>query len=53
MHACMEACQLSFSAACDRAYPTNDSQDNYVKCLSSTDSACTVTCAKYRISGRG
>jgi len=52
-HACMEACQLSFGAACDRAYPTSEHQEHYVKCLASTESACAVTCAKYRLGGRG
>ena len=39
----MEACQLSFGAACDRAYPTSEHQEHYVKCLASTKSACAVT----------
>lgn len=53
VHACHEACQLSFGAACDRAYPSSSSQESYVKCLGSTESACRVTCAKYKLAGRG
>jgi len=46
-HACREACQLSFGAACDRAFPGEGDAAEYSKCLQGAAKACARTCAGY------
>eukprot|EP00898_Chlorokybus_atmophyticus_P008391 jgi/Chlat1/8553/Chrsp82S07949 len=48
-HACQEACQVSFSAACDKANPPRAGSNNedYRSCLSALEKSCRRTCAPY------
>ena len=49
-HACKEACQIAFSAACDRAYPPSapGGPENYKLCLKYLTQSCDKTCAVYK-----
>mmetsp|Transcript_61341 Transcript_61341/g.194221 ORF Transcript_61341/g.194221 Transcript_61341/m.194221 type:complete len:188 (-) Transcript_61341:50-613(-) len=50
IHACREACQVAFSAACDRAYPptADGGALNYKTCLQYLSRSCYETCAQYQ-----
>mmetsp|Transcript_15100 Transcript_15100/g.20835 ORF Transcript_15100/g.20835 Transcript_15100/m.20835 type:complete len:183 (+) Transcript_15100:254-802(+) len=48
-HACREACQVAFSSACDRAFPSNtdNGPQNYKTCLQFLEASCKDTCHSY------
>ena len=48
-HACREACQVAFGAACDRAFPSDQDPggENYRACLGQLAKSCTDTCREY------
>ena len=48
-HACGEACQVAFGAACDRAFPSGQDAggENYKACLSQLAQSCANTCREY------
>ena len=48
-HACQEACQIAFSAACDRAFPSTSArgEKSYQQCLSRMQDSCRATCKEY------
>mmetsp|Transcript_33915 Transcript_33915/g.83173 ORF Transcript_33915/g.83173 Transcript_33915/m.83173 type:complete len:181 (-) Transcript_33915:117-659(-) len=49
-HACREACQMAFGAACDRAFPTNveGGASNFKICLNYLAASCEDTCKQFR-----
>ncbi|GHP07481.1 hypothetical protein PPROV_000622300 [Pycnococcus provasolii] len=49
LHACREACQVTFSTACDRAYPASapGGAKNYRDCLAHLTRSCHETCKEY------
>ena len=48
-HACREACQTAFSAACDRAFPpsSDNGQANFQSCLSHLETSMNDTCRQF------
>mmetsp|Transcript_3025 Transcript_3025/g.10775 ORF Transcript_3025/g.10775 Transcript_3025/m.10775 type:complete len:134 (+) Transcript_3025:297-698(+) len=49
IHACRDACQASFSASCDRAYPTSapGAAEDYESCMEYMQRTCMDTCKPY------
>ena len=49
-HACREACQVAFGAACDRAFPPSaeGGAQNYKICLQYLGASCEDTCKQFR-----